>query len=453
MPLIETVTYPDCLTPDELREAADCIRFINRSSGKVRTGIGAGREDVNVSCRGGTRVEIKGVSHNKWIPELSHNESFRQWALLHVKEILLERFSDSTKWQPKYKKIDPREQGLKNSFILAGFENDNSVIAALLPGFKGIISHFTQPGQCFMNELSNRLKVIACIEKPNITGVEDIDNEFDDEDAEKLSILLEAEEDDAIVVFWGPEADIPTAIETVTERCQMAFIAIPNETRKPFADGTTIFERVLPGADRMYPDTDSAPIPLDNEHIKQLGKNIQPDIASRYKQMKNWKIPEDTYNYLLKKNLVPIIETMIDKGLTGKFAGAFLGHRLKNIEGHFPAHPDFKYSLIVDMFAFLHKNKLDKSLAHVILPVIYQYPNLDFESALASIKFKRKSKDELLAPVNYLMEKFKEIKVGRRNTLQQAAENWIMGQLNKQALGNISMSELRENVNIVVSNH
>ncbi|MBA7525132.1 hypothetical protein ES705_17281 [subsurface metagenome] len=34
---------------------------------KVRTGNGAGREDVNVSCRGGTRVEIKGVSHNKWI--------------------------------------------------------------------------------------------------------------------------------------------------------------------------------------------------------------------------------------------------------------------------------------------------------------------------------------------------------------------------------------------------
>jgi len=67
MPLIETVTYPDMDNPDEVKEACDYIRFLNRSSGKVRTGIGAGRQDVNVSCKGGTRVEIKGVSHTKLI--------------------------------------------------------------------------------------------------------------------------------------------------------------------------------------------------------------------------------------------------------------------------------------------------------------------------------------------------------------------------------------------------
>ena len=43
MPLIETVTHPHCYTPDELREAAEYIRFINRSSGRVRTGMGAAR--------------------------------------------------------------------------------------------------------------------------------------------------------------------------------------------------------------------------------------------------------------------------------------------------------------------------------------------------------------------------------------------------------------------------
>ena len=72
IPLIETVTYPDMLTPYELQEAAEYIRFLNRSTGRVRTGIGSGREDTNVSCKGGTRVEIKGVAHNKWLPLLSH---------------------------------------------------------------------------------------------------------------------------------------------------------------------------------------------------------------------------------------------------------------------------------------------------------------------------------------------------------------------------------------------
>ena len=90
MPLIETVTYPDFVNPDEVKEGCDYIRFLNRSTDKVRTGMGAGRQDVNVSCRGGSRVEIKGVAHTKWIPELTHNEVFRQWALLQIKDMLLE---------------------------------------------------------------------------------------------------------------------------------------------------------------------------------------------------------------------------------------------------------------------------------------------------------------------------------------------------------------------------
>jgi len=73
MPLIETVTYPEMLTPDEAAEAAHYIRFLARSTGKVRTGIGAAREDVNVSVTGGTGVEIKGVAHIRWIPGLTYN--------------------------------------------------------------------------------------------------------------------------------------------------------------------------------------------------------------------------------------------------------------------------------------------------------------------------------------------------------------------------------------------
>jgi glutamyl-tRNA(Gln) amidotransferase subunit E len=61
MPLIETVTGPDMLTPQEAADVAQILRKLVRSTGKVRTGIGAARQDVNVSVTGGTRIEIKGV--------------------------------------------------------------------------------------------------------------------------------------------------------------------------------------------------------------------------------------------------------------------------------------------------------------------------------------------------------------------------------------------------------
>jgi hypothetical protein len=38
------------------------------------------------------------------------------------------------------------------------------VYAVNLKGFKGMLSHFTQPGKMFADEISERLKVIACIE-------------------------------------------------------------------------------------------------------------------------------------------------------------------------------------------------------------------------------------------------------------------------------------------------
>ena len=91
MPLIETVTEPEMRTPQEVAEVNDLLRRLSRSTGKMRTGIGAGREDVNVSVTGGTRIEIKGVSKITTIPLLTYNEAMRQWNLLKLREELHRR--------------------------------------------------------------------------------------------------------------------------------------------------------------------------------------------------------------------------------------------------------------------------------------------------------------------------------------------------------------------------
>jgi glutamyl-tRNA(Gln) amidotransferase subunit E len=442
MPLIETVTHPQCLTPDELREAAEHIRFLNRSTGRVRTGMGAGREDVNVSCTGGTRVEIKGVAHNKWIPELSHNEAFRQWALLNIRKKLLERFSDPKQWKLEWQEISPKKLNL--DFIpTVTQKNSIKVVAIKLQGFKGILSHFTQPGKSFSNELADRLKVIACIERPNMTSTEELHQPLSKADSQKLSGLLQSTEYDAICVVWGPAEDIPTAIETVEERCMMAFEGVPGETRKSLPDGTTIFERVLPGADRMYPDTDSPPIPLQEEYIEKLRKRIPAEVSTRFAQLKGWKIPVDTYTFIMKRNLVPIIEQLVELGATGRYAGTFLGHTLKHIEGTMTMHNDFNYQRIVEIFKFLKKEKLEFNLAEYMLPIVFEYPNMDLTSVLTSIGFRSRTKDELLAPVDYLIEKFKEIKTSKADN-KEIVVSWVMGQLHKQAVGNVNLKDLRK---------
>lgn len=439
MPLIETVTYPDCINPDEVRDACDYIRFLNRSTGKVRIGMGAGRQDVNVSCRGGSRVEIKGVAHTKWIPELTHNEVFRQWSLLLLRDELKERVKNPEKWKPVTMELKKR--------VLQGVKLPNhaeKLVAVNLPEFKGALSWFTQPGRMFADEITGRLKVIACIEQPNMIHSEEFDPALSPAQWKEIRELLNSDEKDAQIIITGPADDMPTAIETIEERCRMAMEGIPNETRKSFSDGTTIFERVLPGANRMYPDTDSAPIPLNDDDIENLKKNLPDDIIDRYKKLKAWKIPEDTYTYIFSKNHFDLIEKIIEELKTDpKFIGTFFGHTLKSTENKVCCAGDFKYSILYHLFAFLKKENLDFSLAEDMLPVVMQNAKMDFESILNFLKFKRVSPETILEQIPVLNEKFAN---GNKNDNETNRKNWVMGQLRSVAVGNMNLTELSKKI-------
>lgn len=444
MPLIETVTYPDCVNPDEVKETCDYIRFLNRSTGLVRTGIGAGREDVNVSCRGGSRVEIKGVAHTKWIPELTHNEAFRQWALLKIRDKLKSKVKDINKWKINHIELNNRAFKFQNEFLKEALLNNQRIVIVNLPGFKGILSHFTQPGKMFANEIEERLKVIACLDKPFMFHSEEFNPSFNNKEFDEITTSLDPVEDDAQIIFWGQEEDIQTALETIEERCGMAFEGVPNETRKSFEDGTTIFERVLPGADRMYPDTDTAPIPLPNEYIEELSENLPADIIDMYHQLQEWKIPEDTYTYIFSKNLYPIIERIINElNIDPVFTGTFFGHTLKYVEGHYEPAEAFNYKIIYAMFRYLQQQNIDIELAKRMLPVVYEFPKLDFDSVLESINFKKIPKEKILSHIPFLKKKFAEI---RRSDKIQNEGNWLMGELRNEATGNLSLKELSEKI-------
>lgn len=446
MPLIETVTYPDCLTPDELAEAAEYIRFLNRSTGMVRTGIGAAREDVNVSCEGGSRAEIKGVAHIKWIPELSHKEAFRQYALLNIRSKLQKLIADPDGWTLKTREITEADIQFHFAPVRAALDRGDKAIALKLPGCRGILSHFTQPEHIFADELSDRLKVIACIEKPNMIHSEEIgENNFNNLFPE-VAIWLSAGPDDAQMILWGPEEDIPTAIETVDERIRIALSGVPNETRKAFEDGTTMFERVLPGRDRMYPDTDSQPIPVTTEMIERLGHNLPADIALRFSQMKEWGIPEDAWHYLLSKNLVALIERIgNDFRFSHREVGVLIGHRFRSLEGRGRVARGFSYERLYDLFAFLKKEELLPPVARLMLPGVVSTVNPDYEKILSDTGYAPASMTEIRSEVKELAKKFEEISFN-----SAASVDWIMGQLHMKAIGKLRLADVKKEVSEIL---
>jgi glutamyl-tRNA(Gln) amidotransferase subunit E len=296
----------------------------------------------------------------------------------------------------------------------------------------------------FADDFSDRLKVIACIEKPNMVHSEMFEDVVGEKAWTKVQSLLGSKEGDAQLIFWGPEDDIKTALETIEERCKLAFAGVPNETRKSFEDGTTIFERVLPGADRMYPDTDSAPIPLEDSEIDEAMKRLPKLVSERIAQLIGWNVPEDTHTYLLKNNLVPLLEkAQLELGVPARFTSGLLAHSLKYLQGQYPLLPDFSYDKVYELLKFLVDRKMDLAIAKRMLFHLYQHPKMDFDSILITLNFKEVSREDILSKVPFLVKKYRETRTSKDDA---AGLRWVMGNLSKLAMGNISLSELSQRI-------
>jgi len=93
IPLIEIATEPDIVDNEHAKETAEKLGMILRSTGKVKRGIGTIRQDVNVSIKGSSRVEIKGFQELKLIPKVVETEVKRLMALKEKNEPEVRKFN------------------------------------------------------------------------------------------------------------------------------------------------------------------------------------------------------------------------------------------------------------------------------------------------------------------------------------------------------------------------
>ncbi len=83
IPLIEISTYPDIKSPEQAKEVAEHLGMILKSTGRFKSGLGTIRQDLNLSIKGGKRVELKGVQDLHNIPKIIKIEIERQINLLN----------------------------------------------------------------------------------------------------------------------------------------------------------------------------------------------------------------------------------------------------------------------------------------------------------------------------------------------------------------------------------
>ena len=351
MPLIETVTGPDLRTPDEVAEAILLVGRVCRSTGHVRVGMGASRQDVNVSVRGGRRVEIKGVPQAGWAPRLVHGEAVRQVNLLKLRDELVRRGfsapgSIAVEQRRRHLAVrlvrggvpDGRRLGEVRSRARSGVRASSwangpfTVRAIRFTGLAGTLSWPTQPDCIFAHELAGRIRVIAGLDQQPILLHSEKWPDYHGslQELRKVRAHLGATPRTASSSSGVPDEDTITAVNEIRLRYVDAIDGIPNETRQPFADGSTDFERILPGPDRMYPDTDSPPSRVTRERVERLHAALSPRPWEREARYRAAGVPTPAIHYLIRRGGARLVDKVVDACQAPvKQAGLLFGERVK----------------------------------------------------------------------------------------------------------------------------
>ncbi len=254
IPLIEIATDASIDTPELAQKVAEKLGMILRSTGKVKRGLGTIRQDVNVSISGGQRVEIKGAQDLKLVPTIIRNEMQRQQALANVQKLIGKFMIEK-----EFIDVTTALESCPSKIVQNTF-NENGVIYGLcLQGITGIFGKETMPGKRIGSELSIYAKVAA-----GVSGLFHSDElpkyGIEQENVDALKKKLGCGAKDGFVIIAGQKQKVLRALEAVYDRTMALQHGVVKEVRNVLEDGTTVFLRPIPGAARMYPETDMMPL-------------------------------------------------------------------------------------------------------------------------------------------------------------------------------------------------
>ena len=170
---------------------------------------------------------------------------------------------------------------------------------------------------------------------------------------------------------------------------------VEKETRAAKEDGTTVFLRPLPGAGRMYPETDIKPI--NTKEILEKLEIPEPltKIIERYE--KKYKLSKDLINNLIKSDYFFFFEEVVKicKNLEPSIIASILTSILKDIERKEKTEIKISEERLIEFFKALNEKRIFKEASYEILKEMNK-SNESLEKIVEKLNLKPLSKEEAI---------------------------------------------------------
>ncbi|RLM53600.1 Glu-tRNA(Gln) amidotransferase GatDE subunit E [Halobellus sp. Atlit-31R] len=436
VPLVEIGTRPDIDSPEQAREAAETIGMLLRSTGAVKRGLGTIRQDVNVSIAEGARVEIKGVQALDQIDEIVRQEVGRQVELLDIRSELRDRDASVGDVRDVSDVFAETESGV----IGGALSDGGSVMAVRLAGFDGLVGREIQPDRRLGTELSDHAK------RHGAGGIFHTDElpayGVTESEVAALREAVDAADEDAVAIVATDTETAELAIEAAAERARTAIEGVPEETRGANDDGTTRYLRPLPGAARMYPETDVPPVELDPTEVET--PELLTEKVDRYQS--EFDLDSGLAEQVAYGRRMPLFERAVADGIDATFAAGLLESTLTELRRDDVAVGGLSDEQLLAVMRLVEDGELAKEGVQEVLATLATEPSLSAEDAVEEAGLSGVSEDEVREAIADVVD---------RNAAQVEAEGMgafsalmgeAMGALRGKADGEVVSDVLREEI-------
>ncbi len=439
IPLIEITTSPCMHTPEAVQETAAQIGMILRSTGKVKRGLGTIRQDINISIREGARVEIKGVQELDLIAEVVRREVRRQVSLLEIREELKKRGASVEKNPVDVTSLftESKSRVLKSA---------PKILAIRLNKFAGLVGREIQPGRRLGSEMSDYAK------KCGVGGLFHTDElpayGVTEEEVTSLKNALDASPDDCVIIVADKPQRCQCAMQQIIRRAEMAFEGVPKETRKMLEEGSTAYMRPLPGAARMYPETDVFQVRVTPERFASVEiPEMIDDTIARY--MQEFGLTREVARQMAYSERRSAFEEAINSGVKPALAERAFNSTLRELSREGAQVQRIDDEDIKQVLTLINTGEVAKEALSPILTALAEGKTPTEACELAAPKV---SEEELTAIINQIVAERADFIKERGNAATGPVMGIVMKEVRGSVDGKIVNQILREAISQVLKN-
>ena len=259
IPMVEITLKPFITTPHQAAEVLRFLKIVMDVGEWTKRDLSSIRTELNVSIKGGNRVEIRNIQRSVEAARVVDLEVQRQKQLIDITRILNKRGQPI---QPEYVDITRYARELTKS-------PHERVFAVLLKGVRGVLNHPLGPNRVLFDELLEYVHATACIPQDMIFYSEGEDFIAFEGIFNQAQQLLKPSRLDVIVLLVGTDKQLPLALLSLKERYFALWKGPLEESRLAIPSGESVFLRPLPRTNTMFVESELPAFQLlDNDNAK-----------------------------------------------------------------------------------------------------------------------------------------------------------------------------------------